>query len=110
MRPHGRSLCYFIPMPCFKSTGKSDSFEDYIRRRLLCLAAALAIALLSAYPARTDGGVDSAPDTGEYEYAGADEDILFTASSGGELVETSMADWLPAPWRARCRRTLRPRP
>ena len=62
---------------------------------LLCLTAALAIALLSASPARTDGGVDSAPDTGEYEYAGADEEILFTASSGGELVETSMADWLP---------------
>lgn len=62
---------------------------------LLCLAAALAIALLLASPAPEGAAAGETPGTGTYEYAGADEDIRFTASSGGELVETNMAEWLP---------------
>ncbi len=60
---------------------------------LLCLAVALAAALLLASPAPAGGGAEPA-ESGR-EYAGADEDIRFTASSGGETVETTMAEWLP---------------
>ncbi len=58
---------------------------------LLCLALALAIPLLLVSPEDT---ADVTP-SGGAQYAGEDGDIRFTALSGGEAVETTMADWLP---------------
>ena len=58
---------------------------------LLCLALALAIPLLLVSP---EGAADVTPSVGA-QYAGEDGDIRFTALSGGEAVETTMADWLP---------------
>ena len=58
---------------------------------LLCLALALAIPLLLVSP---EGAADVTP-SGGAQYAGEDGDIRFTALSGGEAVETTMADWLP---------------
>ena len=58
---------------------------------LLCLALALAIPLLLISP---EGAADVTPSVGA-QYAGEDGDIRFTALSGGEAVETTMADWLP---------------
>ena len=52
---------------------------------LACLALALAAALL------LPGGGDAEPEDG----AGADSEIRFTALSAGEVVETSMYEWLP---------------
>ena len=59
---------------------------------LACLALALAIPLLLAPPSAQEPGASASPDA---HYAGADEDISFTALSGGEAVETTMAEWLP---------------
>ena len=57
---------------------------------LLCLALALAIPLLLAPP-----GGSTTEDPAETAFAGTDADIGFTALSGGESVETTMAEWLP---------------
>ncbi len=60
---------------------------------LLCLALVLGISLLLAAPA-TEAPVET-PDVDTYTYEGKDADISFTALSGGELVETTMEEWLP---------------
>ena len=79
---------------------------------LACLALALAIPLLLAPPSAQEPGASASPYA---HYAGADEDISFTALSGGEAVETTMAEWLPGvvagemPASLRTRRS-RPRP
>ena len=67
---------------------------------LLCLALALAIPLLLISP---EGAADVTP-SGVAQYAGEDGDIRFTALSGGEAVETTMADWLPGAVAGRCPR------
>ena len=59
---------------------------------LACLALALAIPLLLAPPSAQEPGASASPYA---YYSGADEDISFTALSGGEAVETTMAEWLP---------------
>ena len=59
---------------------------------LICLALALALPLLLAPGGAPEPGGSAAP---EPLSAGRDADMSFTALSGGESVETSMADWLP---------------
>ena len=58
---------------------------------ILSLALALAIPLLlPAAPA--DAAAEPSPEVSDY---GADADISFSALSDGEVIETTMADWLP---------------
>ena len=60
---------------------------------ILCLALALAIPLLlPAQPADAEAEPEPSATISSY---GADADISFSALSDGEVVETTMADWLP---------------
>ena len=69
---------------------EGGSLRAKIAAGLACLALALAAALL---PARRAEGETETP--GREGYYGADADISFAALSGGELVQTTMAEWLP---------------
>ena len=69
---------------------EGGSLRAKIAAGLVCLALALAAALL---PVRRAEGEAETP--GQEGYYGADADISFAALSGGELVRTTMAEWLP---------------
>ena len=69
---------------------EGGSLRAKIAAGLACLALALAAALL---PVRRAEGEAETP--GREGYYGADADISFAALSGGELVQTTMAEWLP---------------